>query len=307
MKTILIVNPVSARLKQGAGWAQIRQALAAENFPYDAVFTERRGHALELARQALAGGFGLIAAVGGDGTLNEVVNGMIGADGRPVNPEAVLGLISTGTGCDFARTAGIPRDLTAAAAQLARARGARSFDIGEITFRLNGQDADTHRYFANVAGMGFDAEVIERTEIGGKRGGGTIPYLTTLLTTISAYRNKDVSLRIDDQTIAGRMNSVVICNGKYFGGGMEIAPHAALDDGLFHITTLGDFGTIEVMLNTPRLYNGTILSHPKVTEYRGKVLTVESRQRMMIEADGEMIAPGPATFRIHPALLQLRA
>ncbi len=305
MKTKLIVNPMSARLKKGEGWHQIEQALRAENFAYQAVFTERRGHAVELARQALTDGFDLIVAVGGDGTLNEVVNGMIGSDHRAINPNAALGAISCGTGSDFARTAGIPRDLTAAAQQLARAQTSRPLDVGEIIYHVN--EREIHLYFANVAGMGFDAEVVERTETGGKRGGGTIPYLTTLLATISVYRNKDVTLCIDDRKIEGRMNSVVVCNGKYFGGGMEIGPNAALDDGLFDIITLGDFGTVEVMLNTPLLYNGKILTHPKVTEYRGKVVSVESKQRMMIEADGESIAPGPATFRLHPALLQLHA
>jgi YegS/Rv2252/BmrU family lipid kinase len=304
MKTQLIINPMSARGKMRQRWPQIEETLRAENFPFDFVFTERQGHAVELTRAALDAGFDLIVAVGGDGTLHEVVNGMLAADGKPINPNAALGVIPSGTGSDFVRTAGIPREMIAAARHLAHATTARPLDVGEMIYSREGKEV--HRYFANVAGMGFDAEVIERTESGGKRGGGTIPYLTTLLGTITVYQNKEVVVQIDEKRIEGRMNSVVICNGKYFGGGMMVGPNATLDDALFDVIILGDFGTVEVILNTPRLYNGTILTHPKVSEYRAKTVTVEPKQRMLIEADGEFVGPGPATFRIHPAALKLR-
>lgn len=306
MKTKLIVNPASARGAQSvaARFPQIESTLRAEDFPFDAVLTERRGHATELARAALDAGYDLIVAVGGDGTLNEVVNGMVTQDGTARNPNAVLGVISSGTGSDFVRTAGIPREMIAAAKRLARAAQTRPLDLGEMLYRVDG--TETHRFFANVAGMGFDAEVIERTERGGKRGGGTIPYYTTLIATIGSYQNKEVVVQVDDQRIEGRMNSVVICNGRFFGGGMMISPNAMLDDGKFDVIILGDFGKLEVVLNTPRLYNGTILEHPKVSEYRATRVTVEPRQPMLIQADGEFIGPGPATFRILPAALKLR-
>jgi diacylglycerol kinase (ATP) len=230
---------------------------------------------------------------------------MMNADRTARNSHALLGVISSGTGSDFVRTANIPRDMILAARHLARADRVSPLDLGEMTFRrVDGKE--TRRYFANVAGMGFDAEVIERTERGGKRGGGTIPYYSALLATIWNYRNKDAIVRIDDQRIEGRMNSVVVCNGKYFGGGMMIGPNAMLDDGKLDVIILGDLGTLETVMNTPRLYNGTILTHPKVSEYRGKTVTVEPKQRMLIESDGELIGPGPASFRIHPAALNLR-
>jgi diacylglycerol kinase (ATP) len=303
LKTKLIVNPMSARGKMQHHWEQIDAVLRAENFDFDAAFTERRGHAIELARAAADAGYELIVAVGGDGTLNEVVNGMI-ADGKAVNPNARLGVIPSGTGSDFVRTANLPRDTILAARHLARANSSCALDIGEMIFRAN--DKETHRYFANVAGMGFDAEVIERTERGGKRGSGTIPYYSALIATVFNYQNKTVTLRVDDQTLEGNVNSVVVCNGKFFGGGMMVGPNAALDDSKFDVVVIGDFGKTEVILNTPRLYNGTILTHPKVNEYRGTTVTVESKQRMLIEADGELIGEGPATFRLLPAALKLR-
>lgn len=304
MKTRLIVNPNAARGKMATRFPQIEATLRAENFSFDAVFTKRRGHAIELTRAAIDAGFDLIVAVGGDGTTFEVVNGMLSPDGKARNPDAVLGVISSGTGSDFVRTANIPRDMILAARQLARSAQTVPLDIGEMNYRVDGKD--TRRFFANVAGMGFDAEVIERTESGGKRGGGTIPYYANLIATIRSYQNKDVTVHLDDQTLAARMNSVVICNGKYFGGGMMISPNATLDDGKFDVIILGDLGRLEVVMNTPRLYNGTILTHPKVSEYRTTTVSVESKQRMLIQADGEFIGAGPATFRILPAALKLR-
>jgi YegS/Rv2252/BmrU family lipid kinase len=304
MKTKLIVNPVAANGNMGKRFPQIEETLRAEHFEFDAAFTERRGHATEIARAALDAGCDLIVAVGGDGTLHEVVNGMFGEGGKAINPNAILGVITTGTGGDFVRTVGLPRGMLAAAQHLARATTTRTIDIGEVTYRAGGKEARC--YFANVTGMGFDAEVIEETERGGKRGGGTIPYYTALLKTVSRYRNKDVTLQIDNQPLHGKMNSVVVCNGKYFGGGMCVGPNASLDDARFDVIIIGDFGTVELVLNTPRLYNGTILEHPKVSEHRAQAVAVESKQRMLIESDGELIGEGPAMFRIHPAALRVR-
>lgn len=305
MKTQLIINPTSARGVMQKRWHEVEAILRAEGFEYQATFTERKGHATQLARTALDAGFDLIVVVGGDGTTYEVVNGMLDAHGKPINPNAALGIITSGTGADFVRSVGIPGDIIASAKQLARATTTHPLDIGEIVYHIDNKEM--HTYFANVAGMGFDAEVIERTERGGKHAGGTIPYLTTLLSTISSYRNKEVVVKIDDRQVEGIMNSVVICNGKYFGGGMMISPNSVIDDGKFQVIILGNFGTIEVMLNTPRLYNGTILTHPKVSEYIATTVTVESKQRMLIQADGELVGPGPATFRILPGALKLRS
>ncbi len=303
MKTQLIVNPMSARGKMQKRWPQIQAVLQAEHFPYEVAFTERRGHAIALARAAVEAGFELVVAVGGDGTLNEVVNGMF-VDGRPLNPAVLLGVIPSGTGSDFVRTVGLPHEALAAARQLAHATGTRAIDLGELLYHADGQSQ--HRYFANVAGMGFDAEVVERLERNGKRGRGTLPYLSTLVSTIFSYQNKDVTLRAGEQIVHARVNAVVICNGKYFGGGMMVGPNAALDDGLLDVVTIGDMNSFEVLVNTRKIYNGTHLALTKVAEYRAKTVTVESAQRIWIEVDGELVGEGDASFCIHPAALQLR-
>ncbi len=312
MKTLLIVNPTAARGKMHKRWPQIQAVLQAEHFPFEVAFTERRGHATALARTAVDTGCELIVAAGGDGTLNEVVNGMLSSplknagplNGQPVNPAAILGVIPSGTGSDFVRSAGLPHDTLAAAKHLAHAAGTRPIDIGELTYRSDGQPKQ--RYFANVAGMGFDAEVVERLEHGGKRGGGTLPYLSTLISTIFSYRNKDVILRVDNEMIQARVNAVVICNGKYFGGGMMVGPNASIDDRLLDVVTIGDMNAVEVLVNTRKIYNGTHLSLAKVSEYRAKTVTIESTQRIWIELDGELVGEGSASICIHPAALRLR-
>jgi len=305
MKTRLIINPTAARGVMRERWRAVEATLRAENFAFDFVFTERPWHAVELTRAALTDGIERVVAVGGDGTLNEVANGMFDARGAPINPNAALGVITSGTGGDFARTAGIPRDPVAAARQLARITQTRAIDLGEMIFTRDGKEA--RRLFVNIAGIGFDAEVIERTERGSKRGGGTLPYYSALVTTIWNYRNKRVVVQVDAQRVEGKMNAVVVCNGKFFGGGMQISPNSNPDDGILDVIILGDLGRFEVVMNTPRLYNGTILEHPKVTEYHARTIVVEPAERMLIEADGEFIGPGPATFRVRPGALNLLA
>ena len=303
MKTQLIVNPSSARGAMRIRWQAVAATLRADGFEYQAVFTERKGHATQLARAAIDAGFDLVVAVGGDGTLNEVVNGMI-EGGKAVNPNAVLGVISSGTGADFIRTAKLPHDMLRAAQHLARATKNIPLDIGEIQCQLNGKPS--LRYFANVAGMGFDAQVIARLEGMGKRGSGTIPYYSALLATISNFHNLDLKLNIDGKQIQGKMNPIVVCNGKYFGGGMMIGPNASLNDGKFHVVYGHDFTALELLLATPKLYNGSILTHPKAVEYVAETVTVESAERVQIQADGELVGEGPATFRILPHVLKLR-
>lgn len=294
---------MSARGKLKKRWPQLEACLRAEGFPFQASFTERHGHATELARASVQDGFDLIVAVGGDGTVNEVVNGLM-ADGRAINPDAALGIIPSGTGSDFCRSVGIARDMLAAARQLANAQGTRKIDIGEMTCGADGRTGS--RYFANVAGIGFDAETVERLERKGKRGGGTLPYLSALVTTIFRYQNKDVVMHLDSRAVSERVNDVMVCNGRYLAGGMFVAPHASQDDGLFDVIVLGDLNAFEVLVNTPKVYNGTHLTVPKVSEYRAKSVTVVPKQPMWIEADGEFVGEGPVTFTMHPAALNLR-
>jgi len=319
-KARLIVNPVSANGKTAGRWPPVQGLLRTQGLEFDHVFTERPGHASELARQAVAEGCTLIVAVGGEGTLNEVVNGLVGPEGA-VPPDVVLGIIPSGTGTDFVRTLGIPRDCLQACQRLLRAE-TTAVDLGEVEYAPLGPAAGAgqgltasyppaeiglrHRYFINVAGLGFDGEVAERVNRSSKALGGTIPYLTNLFITLVSYQNKHVELTMDGQTARRRLNSVIVSNGRYFGGGMFIAPHADLQDGLFDVIILGDLNKLEFTQNVPKVYNGTHLTHPKVSEHRAREVRVVSQERMLIQADGELVGMAPATFRLLPQAIRVK-
>lgn len=300
-KAFVIVNPVASNGKVGQQWPRTAAGLLAGGLQFDAALTERPLHATQLAREAVKAGYQHIVAVGGDGTLNEVVNGLV-EDGQ-VHPQVVLSLIPSGTGADFRKTVGIPRTIEGAIA-CACGAGERVIDLGEMVYMRGGQQE--HRYFANVAGLGFDGEVCERVSPNAKAMGGTIPYLVGLFATLLYYRNKSVEVQLDDARLRLRANSIVVCNGRYFGGGMHVGPNAVPDDGMFDVIVIGDVSKAELIANLPRLYRGTHLSHPKVDAHRSKEVVVTSQERMLLQAEGELIGQAPVFFRVIPRALRVR-
>ncbi len=296
----LIVNPEAANGAVGKNWPRVRDFLQAEGAKFEAVFTEEPGHATQLARQALDDGYRTIVAVGGDGTVNEVINGLV-VEGS-VDPEVALGLIPCGTGSDFARVLDIPRDYMEACRQLLRSEP-RPADLGRITCLREGREVE--RYFINAAGLGFDGEVADLVNRFPKVLGGTITYLACLFISLVTYRNKNVELSFDGQPVRGRLNSVIVCNGRYFGGGMFIAPGASLDDGLFYVVILGNLNKLEVVMNVPRVYKGTHLTHPKVSHFSAKEIHIEAQERMFLQAEGELVGEAPATFQVIPRALKV--
>jgi diacylglycerol kinase (ATP) len=296
----LIVNPVAANGAVGRNWKRVCDFLQAEGARFDAILTEEPGHATRLARQALDDGYRNIVAVGGDGTVNEVLNGLV--EEGTVDPEVTLGIIPCGTGADFSRTVDIPRDYAGACRHLL-CRESRPIDLGRITCLCEGREVE--RYFINVAGLGFDGETAELANRSPKVLGGTITYLACLFTSLVTYRNKNVELSFDGQHLRGRLNSVIVCNGRYLGGGMFVAPGASLDDGIFDVVILGNLNKLEFVVNVPRVYKGTHLTHPKVSLFHAKEVHVEAQERMFLQAEGEVIGEAPATFQIIPRALKV--
>ena len=247
----------------------------------------------------------MVICIGGDGTLNEVVNGFMGEDG-PIRPEAVLGFIPLGTGCDFIKTVPIQRDANRAL-DLIRDPHVRPIDLGRLRYTdHNGNPAC--RYFHNVTSFGLGGEVDERVNRTTKAFGGFISFMWATLISLLIYDKKRIHLRVDTSFAQEVMIwNVVVANGQYHGGGMWVAPDASVDDGLFHITVIGDLSLPQVFLNLPNLYNGKIYQVQKVTTLVGKRVEACSDQRVLLDVDGEQPGQLPVIIEMVPKALPLIA
>lgn len=298
-----VVNPASANGTTGRAWPDLSERLTAAGLEHDARVTTRPGEATELTRQALAAGYRTIVSVGGDGTINEVMNGFFDGD-RYLGEGARLGILSRGTGGDLIRTLGLPKDEGQAIERLKAGRVKR-VDVGRARFTSH-TGAETVRYFINIGDLGLGGETVARVNRTTKVFGGFVSFLWGTLATVATYRNKDIELVIDGgEPIRGRMTLVVVANGQYFGGGMRIAPQAVMDDGLFDIVTLGDCGRIELVRSIGKVYKGAHLTHPKIRLYRGKEVVVRTPDRVLLDLDGEQPGVAEVTFTLVPACLEV--
>jgi diacylglycerol kinase (ATP) len=299
LNTKVIVNPAAGANSTHRKWPGIQSLLKSLGMKFEFQFTEGRGHGIELARRATEEGYQNLVAVGGDGTIHEVTNGIMqtGNSGK-----TTMGIICTGTGSDLARTLGISHDVAQACSSLTHDRR-RVIDIGLVKYMR--QERAEQRFFINGAGIGFDATVVAATEQMPKIL-GNFSYLLALLRTFLTYRNKVVTFKIGDKaTETARMLSLVVANGEYFGGGMHIAPQAKTDDHRFDIVALGNFGKIELIRNLSKVYKGTHLSLAKVRLENDVCISVQSKQKLLVQADGEILGEGPATFSLLPGALCL--
>jgi diacylglycerol kinase (ATP) len=299
LRTKVIVNPVAGARSTRRKWPIISRLLERIGLTFDFSYTEGVGHAIELARVAASDGYRYLVAVGGDGTVNEVANGILHS---PNASATALGVVSTGTGSDFARSAGLARDYTAACANLTSSKRL-AIDVGVVAYQRDGKRQE--RFFVNSAGVGFDAAVVKETERLPKFFGGTIPYVTGMLRTLVSYRNKDIVLKIGEEEERQRVLTVCVANGNYMGGGMHVAPEAALDDRLLDVVVIGDFGKLELLKEFPKVYKGTHVNLSKVSVKKASEVAIESAEPMLVYADGELLGECPAAFRVVPAALSI--
>ena len=227
----LIVNPQSGRGKVGRQLPGLEDQLRVAGAAFTTLPTAKAGHATELARKAVADGHRLIVAVGGDGTVHEVVNGMLDAD-RAVDPEAVLGVVAAGSGCDFARTFGLPGDITGASGYLLNG-ATRAIDVGKVEYQ-DGDDVHHVRYFVNIATTGIGGASVARAERL-PRWLGRLRYLLAFWMVYPGYVACDI--RVDGGTSGHQADShnVVFANGQWFGGGMWVSPKSDPADGILDV------------------------------------------------------------------------
>jgi YegS/Rv2252/BmrU family lipid kinase len=297
--TVFLVNPASANGSTGRRWPELARRAAAAGLEGATLFSERQGHLAELAREAALDGAELLVVVGGDGSVNEVVNGLAGLGRQPE-----VAVVPRGTGWDFSRTFGIPRKIDDAV-QIALQGDVRTIDLGRASYRAwDGSDATA--WFANVASAGMSGAIAKRANETTKALGGKASYLWATFAVFSGWEATEIEVAVDGERRAGPMFDVVIANGRFFGGGLEICPEAEPDDGLFDVLTIGDVTKRDLVQTMPKMYRGTHLPHPKAELLRGSSVTVTSETPLPIELDGEQPGTTPVTFEVTAGALRLR-
>ncbi|MFO7173303.1 MAG: diacylglycerol kinase family lipid kinase [Bacillota bacterium] len=292
MRLFFVVNPTAGHGRTLQVWRRLEPHLAQWG-EYDVGFTTAPRHGEALAREAARAGFDRVVAMGGDGTLNEVVNGLIGE-------RAALGIIPSGTGNDFVRSLGVPRD-PLAAARIAFTAPVRPVDVG--------LHLETGRHFINIAGIGFDAEVAEEVNTRRilKAIPGTFPSLVAALITLIRYRNPEMTIRLDGKEVRRRVLLMAVGNARYYGGGMQILPQATVDDGYFTVLIAGDVGKAELLEVLPKLYTGRHVDHPKAEFLLAREVHVAAGEPVALHLDGDVVGHLPATFRLLPRAIQVVA
>ncbi len=301
-RAIFVVNPASDGGATGRAFPAIAAEARARGIEVVERLTEAPRHATALTREAIAAGETLIVAVGGDGTVNEVVNGFCDEGGTPLPGTAALAVIQRGTGCDFARTFAIPKKTALAVAVIAEGQRHR-IDLGRATYQTPA--GPETRMFANIASCGMSAAVARRANETTKRFGGTPSFLYATAATFLRWHNRRFRVRIDGAERELIANNVVAANCRYFGGGMKVAPDAQPDDGLFDVALMGDISKVDFVLNVHRLYRGTLGRHPKVDYVRARRVEVQSDEPLPIEVDGEQPGAMPVVFEVVPGALEL--
>lgn len=305
VKPFLIVNPRSAAGRTGRHFDRIARAVRQAIGDFECAFTRSRGDGSRLAREALAAGGMLVIAVGGDGTASEVVDGLTLA--KPRHPDPLFGFIPRGTGGDLRRTLGLPQDLDAAARALASRREIVC-DLGRIEFV--GEDGGRQvRHFVNVAGFGVSGVVSGEVNRGIKLGSGKLSFMIASAKALVRWTDQPVRWRADGgEWVEQRVTSLSVCNGRYFGGGMQVAPDARIDDGLFDVVVWSGFGLGDFITKKRMLYDGTHVTLRNTRVLRARTLEAEplDEKPVLLDVDGEQPGRLPARITILPRALRVR-
>jgi YegS/Rv2252/BmrU family lipid kinase len=302
--TLVVVNPVSAGGRTRRRWPLIRDALQRAGIDHVTHITEAPDDATRVTREAVRqDGIRRVVAVGGDGTLNEVVNGCFDEHGERLADGLAVGVIPSGSGADFGKTLHLPHE-PGAAARLLAAGTTRRVDIGRITF-----GDGSVRHFVNVADCGIGGEVAARVNRSRHKGAGlvgTAVFLRISVATLLTYRNREVVLDLDGEEIRRRVQQVVVANGHHFGGGMHIAPGAEPDDGLFDVVVVSALSAVASLAAVPRLYRGTHVRLRAVEVRRARSVRIavpDGEPPTLFDVDGEQVGRAPASIVVLPGAL----
>jgi len=285
-KWFVILNPHAGSGRGNKDKARILRTLNLSEMQYEFAVSEYPKHTIQLAAQAIEGGYRNLIVAGGDGTLNEAVNGIFLQTACPPE-EIIIGVIPVGTGNDWIKTFGVPNEYDAAV-KLIKKGDTMLQDIGQITFNEN--EKTRICYFANMAGFGFDAMVAERTNrLKNKGKKGISLYLEALGSSFMNYKTEKAQLILDNKVIDELIFSVSIGIGKFNGGGMMQAPGAVPDNGLFQVTIIRKIGLFGILRNLAGLYSGEFVKDPRVSTHQASRVSISSAHNIAGEADGEIL------------------
>jgi len=303
-KWLAIVNPTSGNGKTEEKWPIYYNKIVRAGIDLDYVYTSFPGDGITLTRKALADGYSKIIAVGGDGTVNEVVNGLIAED-KPIESNIEFAIFGHGTGSDFVRTLKSENDIHAFILSLQNNK-TRLIDIGKVGYQ-NRKGEKEARYFINASNLGIGAEVVHRVNQNKKALGSKLTYLTGTMATLFQYKNIQISMELDDhQTLEGPFCGLMICNGQYIGGGMHIAPVAEIDDGLFDVIVVKDITKRKLISKFPLIYSGKHINLPEIDLYHCRSISMTAPETAILETDGEILGFSPHEFHILPKCLRLK-
>lgn len=302
----VVVNPHAGTNKCKRDWPQIKQLLEKEQFNFSVVFTEKQYQAISLVKEAIEkDSVKSIIVVGGDGTLNEAVNGIFRQQ-RFAPSEIRIGMITVGTGNDWGRMYEIPESYEK---QIQILKRGLTFlqDVGVVKYRYAADEEK--RYFVNIAGMGYDALVAKKTNILKQKGrGGVITYLLSLVSGLFQYKNVELIIEADGEKVyRGQVFSLSIGICKFNGGGMMQLPNAVPDDGLFDVTLIEKTTKMRVIRNIKNLYDGSFIKMKEVKMFTGKKFSIISvpAHQLYLETDGESLGHSPLDFDVIPRSVRL--
>lgn len=291
----VIINPTSGNGLSKRQWPKVKALLQTYEFDFDFSFTENENHSPKLLQQAIENGFLNIICVGGDGTLHNIVNGIMNQD-RVSSEEVAVGMVPIGTGNDWVKTHHIPNDFKKAI-QLIKKGSKKNQDLGKIKF-LN-EDREPV-YFNNLAGVGFDGFVVSKVHK--YKHFGALAYLTGSVLGLFSFKNFKSKVVVNNTEINSKTLMVLVGLCNYSGGGMQLTKDANPFDGLFDISIAKNIGKLDIIKNLTKLFSGNIVNHKKVETLKSNVITItiDEDELPFIQADGELIGKGNITVSVVP-------
>jgi diacylglycerol kinase (ATP) len=304
--THIILNPASGA---GRTWLKLAtiQRLLVHFFgsSYSLHITCGPLDAARSASEAVLRNSRLVVAIGGDGTIQEVVNGMF-SNGHLINPECKLGIIDCGSGHGFAQSLGLPASMETQM-EILKSGDCRTIDLGKVSYRDDDGEL-RHRYFVNECQLGIGASVVRRVQHQHKRLGGTLAFGVGVLETVFEHDNQTIALTMDQkEPIEGRVTGIVVANGAFTGGGMKLAPTARLNDGTLKVLVMHDLSIVQRLQSFPRIYTGAHLQMSHFSYHEMTSLHVESGESVRVEADGELLGETPCLVEAIPSVLQVQS